>query len=69
VDKEKEMELPFLPFMVTPDDKALGKNEFGFSANVVAPMWRSIAEVFPVDEINNLIKQLDSNIQSWKDFT
>ena len=56
--------MPVLNFMITPDDKALCKNETGFASFVVAPMWRSLSGLFP--GLVPLVKQLDSNLLSWK---
>ena len=64
VAKEQELSMPVLNFMITPDDKALCKNETGFASFVVAPMWRSLSGLFP--GLIPLVKQLDSNLLSWK---
>lgn len=64
VKKEQELGLPVLGFMMTPDEKALCKNETGFASFVVAPMWRSLAILFP--SLNHLVDQLDQNLNSWK---
>lgn len=64
VAKEQELNMPVLNFMITPDDKALCKNETGFASFVVAPMWRSLSGLFP--GLVPLVKQLDSNLSSWK---
>lgn len=61
---EQELGLPVLNFMITPDDKALCKNETGFASFVVAPMWRSLSGLFP--GLLPLVRQLDSNLLSWK---
>lgn len=61
---EQELDLPVLNFMITPDDKALCKNETGFASFVVAPMWRSLSGLFP--GLLPLVRQLDSNLLSWK---
>ena len=47
VATEQALSMPVLNFMMTPDDKALCKNEIGFATFVVAPMWRSLAGLFP----------------------
>jgi GAF domain-containing protein len=64
VAREQELGMPVLGFMMTPDDKALCKNETGFASFVVAPMWRSLAVLFP--GLQPLIQQLDANLQTWK---
>ena len=64
VAKEQSLGMPVLNFMITPDDKALCKNETGFASFVVAPMWRSLSSLFP--GLQPLVKQLDSNLLSWK---
>ena len=64
ISREQELGMPVLNFMMTPDDKALCKNETGFASFVVAPMWRSLSSLFP--GLLPLVKQLDSNLASWK---
>jgi hypothetical protein len=64
VAREQHLAMPVLNFMMTPDDKALCKNEIGFATFVVAPMWRSLAGLFPM--VKPLVEQLDSNLLSWK---
>jgi hypothetical protein len=64
ISREQELGMPVLNFMMTPDDKALCKNETGFASFVVAPMWRSLSSLFP--GLLPLVKQLDSNLTSWK---
>eukprot|EP01038_Epipyxis_sp_PR26KG_P011345 gene11345-15210_t len=64
VSREQALGMPVLGFMMTPDEKAFCKNETGFASFVVAPMWRSIAMLYP--HLNFLVEQLDSNIQVWK---
>ena len=64
VAMEQELDMPVLNFMMTPDDKALCKNETGFASFVVAPMWRSLSVLFP--GLTPLVQQLDSNLLSWK---
>jgi hypothetical protein len=64
VATEQELGMPVLNFMMTPDDKALCKNETGFASFVVAPMWRSLSSLFPA--LLPLVQQLDSNLGTWK---
>ena len=64
VTMEQELNMPVLNFMMTPDDKALCKNETGFASFVVAPMWRSLSGLFP--GLTPLVQQLDSNLSNWK---
>ena len=64
VAMEQELNMPVLNFMMTPDDKALCKNETGFASFVVAPMWRSLSGLFP--GLTPLVQQLDSNLSNWK---
>ena len=64
VTMEQELNMPVLNFMMTPDDKALCKNETGFASFVVAPMWRSLSGLFP--GLTPLVQQLDSNLLHWK---
>jgi hypothetical protein len=64
VAKEEELGLPVLGFMITKDEKALCKNELGFSSFVVGPMWRNLLGIFP--SIQPLIEQLDNNLTEWK---
>lgn len=61
---EKTMGLPVSTFLLTPDTKALAKNEAFFSEKVVAPMWRGLATLFP--NFQHLVDQIDSNIDTWK---
>ena len=64
IDKEKELGLPILAFMLTPDNKTFYKNEMGFASFVVAPMWRALTSIFTV--LEPIVQQLDKNIVSWK---
>ena len=64
VAMEQDLNMPVLNFMMTPDDKALCKNETGFASFVVAPMWRSLSGLFP--GLMPLVQQLDSNLSNWK---
>ena len=64
VAMEQELKMPVLNFMMTPDDKALCKNETGFASFVVAPMWRSLTGLFP--GLTPLVQQLDHNLSNWK---
>lgn len=64
VAMEQELKMPVLNFMMTPDDKALCKNETGFASFVVAPMWRSLTSLFP--GLTPLVQQLDLNLSNWK---
>eukprot|EP01038_Epipyxis_sp_PR26KG_P015053 gene15053-20254_t len=57
VEKEQSLGIPILGFMVTPDEKTFCKNESGFAAFVVAPMWRGIAQLYP--NLAFLVDQLD----------
>lgn len=50
--------------MITPDEKALCKNEIVFNNFVAAPLWRSNACLFP--GLLPLLHQLDSNLVTWK---
>lgn len=62
---EKARGLPVSTFLLTPDTKTLAKNEIYFSGQVVAPMWRSLASLFPT--LQHLAVQIESNVDSWKD--
>jgi hypothetical protein len=64
VAKEEELGLPILSFMITRDEKALCKNELGFSSFVVGPMWKSLAIILPA--IKPLTVQLETNLGEWK---
>lgn len=65
VEREQALEMPVLGFMMTPDEKAFCKNETGFASFVVGPMWRALSMAFP--QLNFLVAQLDSNLQTWKE--
>jgi hypothetical protein len=43
VAKEKEAGLPFLPYMATPDEMALCRNEIGFGSHIVMPFVKNLA--------------------------
>ena len=62
---EKARGLPVSTFLLTPDTARLAKNEIYFSGQVVAPMWRNLAAVFPT--IDHLVCQIEENMQSWKE--
>jgi hypothetical protein len=64
IELEKAEGLPVSSFLATPDTKQLAKNEIYFSSQVVVPMWRSMAKLFP--SIQHLVHRADSNIDSWK---
>lgn len=66
VEKEKRLGLPVLGFMMIPDEIALCKNEIGFTYHVVAPMWRSLSDLYP--NVQFLVEKLDKNIANWKKF-
>ena len=65
VKKERNLGLPFAPFMEVKSELDLCKSEIGFSTFVVLPMWKAIAAVFPVLDV--LETQLQSNINTWTD--
>merc|ERR1712000_164205 len=62
---EKANGLPLSTFLLTPDTKTLAKNEIYFSGQVVAPMWRSLATLFP--SVDHLVVQINGNVESWKE--
>jgi hypothetical protein len=64
-EMEKARGLPVSTFLLTPDTKTLAKNEIYFSGQVVAPMWRSLASLFPT--LQHLATQIESNVESWKE--
>jgi GAF domain-containing protein len=64
-EMEKSRGLPVSTFLLTPDTKTLAKNEIFFSGQVVAPMWRSLASLFPT--LQHLATQIESNVESWKE--
>ncbi len=64
VEREKSLGLPFMPFMVTPDLKTLCKNEIGFASFAVAPLWKGLANWFPV--LSPMYSYILSNVDQWK---
>jgi hypothetical protein len=60
------MGLPVLSYMMIPDEIAQCKNEIGFTTHVVAPMWRSLADLYP--NVHFLVDNLERNLSSWKKF-
>jgi GAF domain-containing protein len=64
-EMEKSRGLPVSTFLLTPDTKTLAKNEIFFSGQVVAPMWRSLASLFPT--LQHLATQIENNVESWKE--
>eukprot|EP00045_Choanoeca_perplexa_P004610 m.39359 g.39359 ORF g.39359 m.39359 type:complete len:346 (+) comp12669_c0_seq1:147-1184(+) len=64
VEKEKELGLPFLPFMAGSGPEALAKGEVGFITFVARPWYHTMSEVFA--EVKVLVTILDNNIKLWK---
>jgi calcium/calmodulin-dependent 3',5'-cyclic nucleotide phosphodiesterase/high affinity cAMP-specific and IBMX-insensitive 3',5'-cyclic phosphodiesterase 8 len=64
ISREKEMGLPYLPYMETPDEMALCRNEIGFGTHVVMPYVKNLAVLFP--ELSYIQSNLSDNIEKWK---
>ena len=65
IEKEKELGLPFLSFMSTPDEVSLCRNEIGFGSHVVMPFVKNVGLLFP--QLKYLQSNLNSNIDKWKE--
>jgi hypothetical protein len=65
IEKEKELGLPFLSFMSTPDEVSLCRNEIGFGSHVVMPFVKNVGLLFP--PLKYLQSNLNSNIDKWKE--
>ena len=65
IAKEKELGLPFLPYMATPDEMSLCRNEIGFGSHVVMPYVKNLALLFP--ELSYIQSSLTGNIEKWKE--
>jgi len=65
IEKEKELGLPFLSFMSTPDEVSLCRNEIGFGSHVVMPFVKNVGLLFP--QLKFLQLNLNSNINKWKE--
>jgi len=65
IAKEKELGLPFLPYMATPDEMSLCRNEIGFGSHVVMPYVKNLAVLFP--ELSYIQSSLTGNIDKWKE--
>lgn len=64
-EKERLEGLPVSTYLLTPDTKALAKNEIYFSSQVVAPMWKAMSSLFPAT--GHLYVRAENNIESWKE--
>ena len=62
VDKEKDMGLPFLPFM-DRDQVVLEKSQVGFIAFLLRPLWVSAAVLLP--PLGAFVDEIDDNYQAW----
>jgi len=65
IEKEKELGLPFLSFMATPDEISLCRNEIGFGSHVVMPYVKNVGLLFP--QLSYVQSNLSSNIDKWKE--
>ena len=65
IEKEKEIGLPFLSFMATPDEISLCRNEIGFGSHVVMPYVKNVGLLFP--QLSYVQSNLSSNIDKWKE--
>ena len=63
IAKEKELGLPFLPYMATPDEMSLCRNEIGFGSHIVMPFVKNLALLFP--ELTYIESNLKSNMDKW----
>lgn len=64
IAREKELGLPYLPYMATPDDMALCRNEIGFGTHVVMPYVMNLALLFP--KLSYIQSNLSDNIEKWR---
>ena len=67
-NSEKELGLPFAPFMDGLDnDVAIAKLQVGFLTYVVGPLWKAIGEM---DEgVANCFSNLQANRDKWKELS
>ena len=63
VSMEKELGLPFLPYMETSDEISLCRNEIGFGSHVVMPYVKNLKLLFP--ELSYIEKSLSENTEKW----
>lgn len=66
-EKERQEGLPVSTFLQVVDVKALAKSEVFFNSQVVAPLWRGMAMLFP--STKHLVEQIDRNLESWKELS
>ena len=63
VSMEKELGLPFLPYMETSDEISLCRSEIGFGSHVVMPYVKNLKLLFP--ELSYIEKNLSENTEKW----
>ena len=63
IAKEKELGLPFLPYMATPDEMSLCRNEVGFGTHIIMPFVKNLALLFP--ELRYIESNLKDNMNKW----
>ena len=66
VEAEKEMKLPFLPFMSTDTDESKAKQESSFIEFIIEPMWKDVVEFLP--QLNFCLENVATNKANWKQF-
>ena len=67
VKMEKEMGLPFLPFMITDSDESRAKQEMNFIDFIIVPMWKDVVEFLP--ELGFCLKNASDNRNNWKNLS
>ncbi|GMH60020.1 hypothetical protein TL16_g02949 [Triparma laevis f. inornata] len=65
VKKEKEMGLPFLPFMQSEDEESKAKQEISFIEFIIEPMWKDVVEFLP--QLDFCLENIAVNKNNWKD--
>ena len=67
VKKEKEMGLPFLPFMESNDQISKAKQEISFIEFIIEPMWKDVVEFLP--QLDFCLQNIAVNKRNWKEIS
>ncbi|GMH97136.1 hypothetical protein TrST_g5389 [Triparma strigata] len=65
VVKEKEMGLPFLPFMQSDNEESKAKQEISFIEFIIEPMWKDVVEFLP--QLDFCLENIAINKNNWRE--
>mmetsp|Transcript_26026 Transcript_26026/g.51916 ORF Transcript_26026/g.51916 Transcript_26026/m.51916 type:complete len:1410 (-) Transcript_26026:21-4250(-) len=67
VELEKELGLPFLPFMESHDDVSKAKQEISFIEFIIEPMWKDVVEFLP--QLDFCLDNIADNKTKWREIS